>query len=108
MTSTSPRLASAITSRSASAAAAATRSKASQPAVPKRSNEASWILAATQAGPAAAIARRQNARAPSAPPGTRRGSGSRPSTTWLARGATAAASRSPNPLTGGPPATRAE
>src|SRR5215213_6201975 len=106
----SPRLASTRTSSPAARAAATTRSSAAQPGAPRRSKHATCGLAATQAGPAAAMSAEHCATtisaarsgggpadaptAASASGQTRAGSGSRPSTTGDRRAATAAARRS--------------
>src|SRR6476660_4881318 len=105
-----------MTSSPASRAAAAVRSSAVQPGAPSRSKQASWSLAATQAGPAASISAAQwfatasaAASAGLGPAGAaadvwghrRAGSGSSPRTSCVCRSATRPASRSPKPVRAG-------
>src|SRR4051812_21354367 len=97
--------------RPASWVALTTASSADHPREPRRSKQASCGLTPTHEGPAASIAARQwrsTASAVSVPastaPGHRAaGSGSRPSTIWLRRSATSAASRSANARLTRPP-----
>src|SRR4051794_25626761 len=111
-----------MTRRPASWAALVVASSAAQPGAPSRSKQASCGLTATHDGPAASIASRQwrstaapvraatssggASRAGSAPTASGQradGSGSRPSTIWLRRSSTSAASRSAKPSLGRSP-----